>query len=83
VLVLTTSPRYAIGKVKVGTAEKSAMRALKLRAAERLGKTTWYLSRVRHGELVIKAQGAKVTELGVVIPTVLAAAGWRVVQRGV
>jgi hypothetical protein len=57
-------------------------RALKLPVAHRAGKTTWYLSRVRSGELVIKVRRAKVTEIGVVNHTVLARAGWRTLLRG-
>lgn len=82
VLILTTSPHYRTGGVKIGTTQKKAARALRLGRGHRVGKTTWYLSRIRGGERVIKVRRAEVTEIGVVNPRVLARAGWRAVLRG-
>ncbi len=82
VLILTASPHYATGTVRVGATRKTAVRVLKLGPAHVAGKTLWYLNRIRGGERVIKVQRAKVTEIGVVNPTLLAAAGWRAVLHG-
>lgn len=82
VLVLTASPHYSLGRVKIGTPQKRAVRALKLSRGHRVGKTTWYLKRVHRGERVIKIRRGRVGEIGVVSPTVLTHAGWRAVLRG-
>ena len=65
VLALTTSRRFRIRRVRVGTSERALRRRTNGRRL-RIGSNRWYVVRARRARIVFKVRGGKVRELGVV-----------------
>jgi hypothetical protein len=64
-LALTTSRRFRVRKVRVGTSERALRRRTNGRRF-RIGSNRWYLVRARRARIVYKVRGGKVRELGLV-----------------
>jgi Zinc carboxypeptidase len=65
VLALTTSRRFRIRRVRVGTSERALRRRTNGRSF-RIGSNRWYLVRARNARIVFKVKGGRVRELGLV-----------------
>jgi beta-glucosidase len=66
VLLLTANPHYALSGVRAGQPVTVARTHLKLGRAFRIGRNTWYLTRVRGGRRgVLRVQHGLVLEVGI------------------
>jgi hypothetical protein len=64
-LTLTTSRRFRIRGIRVGTSQRVLQRRIGGRAI-RIGSNRWYTKRAKTARLVFKVKGGKVRELGLV-----------------
>jgi hypothetical protein len=65
VLILTTSPHYALRGVRPGSRLRVLRRAVRGLSAHRVGANRWYLARGRLSRLVFKVRRGRVREIGV------------------
>jgi hypothetical protein len=65
VVVLTTSRRFRVRRVRVGMSERRLRRRTNGRSF-RIGSNRWYVVRGRRARVVFKVKGGKVRELGLV-----------------
>ena len=65
VLALTTSRRFRIRRVRVGTTELALRRRTHARSF-RIGSNRWYVVQARRARIVFKVKGGRVRELGLV-----------------
>jgi hypothetical protein len=63
VVALTTSRRFRIRRVRVGTSERALRRRTNGRRF-RIGSNRWYVVRARRARIVYKVRRGKVRELG-------------------
>jgi hypothetical protein len=75
VMVLTANPIYAVDGVRHGMSVASAEKKLKLGHAYRIGANTWYLVPNHGDDILIKAQGKIVREIGFIDKRLIASGG--------
>jgi hypothetical protein len=63
-LILTSSTRFRVGKVKVGTKTATLRKRIGKVRGIRIGKNTWYAKRGKKARLVYKVRRGKVREVG-------------------
>jgi hypothetical protein len=64
-LALTTSRRFRISRIRVGSSERAVQRRTTGRAI-RIGSNRWYVKRAKHARIVFKVKGRRVREIGLV-----------------
>jgi hypothetical protein len=64
-LILTSSNRFSVAGVRPGEGEQSARRKLARARRQKVGRNTWYVLRTGSAELLVKAQGGKIGEVGI------------------
>jgi alpha-D-xyloside xylohydrolase len=64
VLVLTSSRRYSIRRVRQGSSLRTLRRRVRVGRGYRVGRNRWYLARGRRARLVFKVRGGRVGEVG-------------------
>jgi hypothetical protein len=65
VLILTTSPHYAIKGIRHGSTRRALRRRLRRARSVKVGRNRWYLARGRRARLVFKTHGGRVEEVGI------------------
>lgn len=66
VLILTSSKRFRVGKVRVGSSTRTLRRSVGRRARGiRVGRNVWYTKRGSKARLVYKVRGKRVYEVGI------------------
>jgi hypothetical protein len=65
VLILTTSPHYAIKGIRHGSTRRALRRRLGRARSVKVGRNRWYLVRGRRARLVFKTRGGRVEEVGI------------------
>lgn len=68
VLLLASTARISVARVKVGTSERTLRRRVKPRWRFRIGRNAWYVKRSKKGTLVYKVRGRRVREAGIAAP---------------
>jgi len=64
VLAITSSRRFRVGKVRVGTGVRALRERLRGEKRHRVGRSVWFTARGKKSRLLFRAQKGKVRELG-------------------
>jgi hypothetical protein len=65
ILILTSSKRYSVKRIKRGTSVRTLRRRLRHERRVHVGHNTWYLAAGRRARLLFKTRHGRVLEVGI------------------